>query len=552
MLRIAGAGILIMLLAGCGGDGGGAANSSANSPNAPSGSVVLAGRVTFERVPFNAVSGTGLDFARSSAAPVRGATVEIIAGSGGAILASGVTGTDGAYNLTVAPNTEVFVRVKAELARAGAPSWSFSVRDNTVSDALYALDGAVFNSGSTSVTRNLHAASGWNGSGYGAPRSAAPFSVLDAVYESFQLVLSVSPSAQFPPLQILWSPNNRPVAPVGNTAAAIQAQLAQGNIGTSFYGGGSPARLYVLGDASIDSDEFDVHVVAHEWGHYYQDVFSREDSPGGEHAANQRLDYRVAFAEGWSNAFSAMVHRNPHYRDSFVSAGAQRDFGIDVENNFTILPGAYNEASVQSVIYDFFDADNDGADRISLGFAPLHAAMSDGVRQTAALTTLYPFLRALRAAQTSQLAPIDALTMSQSMVPASDDFAVSETNDGGDSRNLPVFQNIALGQTARVCSIATNGTYNRLGNRKFLRLDLPAPTTVTIRALNGPAGSDPDLSLFSAGVLRGTANGTTSGSETLTVSGLAAGTHIIEAFEYSNTQDSPRGETCFDLQISAG
>ena len=546
MLRMLMAALAIILIGGCGG-GSGSSPPALSAAPAPVTSVTISGRVTFDKVPFGAGSDMGLDFARALAAPVRGATVEIMAGSGGTVLATGVTDAAGNYSLSVPPNTDVFVRVRAEMLRTGTPAWNFTVRDNTNFDSLYALDGSVFNSGSSASTRNLHAASGWGGSSYTAARSAAPFAVLDAVYQALQLVLTASPSQVFPELRMMWTPNNRPVTPTGN----IAAQRASGNIGTTFYDAGTPARIYVLGDVATDTDEFDQHVLAHEWGHYYQHQFSRDDSIGGAHDTNQRLDYRVAFSEGWGNAFSGMARGDPLYRDSFTMSGALRGFTINVENNASLIPGAFNEGAVQSVLYDFFDSANDGADTVSLGFAPIHAVMTTRMRTTPSLTTIYPFLSALRAGNAAQASAIDALAAGQQLASVTDDFGANELNSGGDPRNLPIFRSVSAGEIVPVCSVAANGAYNRLGNRKFLRFDLAAPGMITVRANNGPAGSDPDLALYSAGVQRGLAEGTAASAETLAVSGLAAGTYVIEVYEYSNLGSAPRGETCFDLQVTA-
>jgi hypothetical protein len=444
----------------------------------------------------------------------------------------------------------VFVRVRAEMLRSGTPAWNFTVRDNTNFDSLYALDGSVFNTGSSAITRNLHAASGWGGSSYSSARSAAPFSVLDAVYQTLQLVLSASPNQVFPELRMMWTPNNRPVTPTGN-AASVAAQRAMGNIGTTFYDAGTPARIYVLGDAGTDTDEFDQHVVAHEWGHYYQQQFSRDDSIGGAHDTNLRLDYRVAFSEGWGSAFSGMAKGDPLYRDSFTLSGVLHDFLINVDNNASLFPGAFNEGAVQSVLYDLFDSANDGADTVSLGFAPLHAAMTTRMRSSSALTTIYPVLSALRAGNAAQAGAIDALAAAQQLASVTDDFGANESNSGGDARNLPIFRSVSSGETVVVCSVSANGAYNRLGNRKFLRFDLAAPGTLTVRASNGPAGSDPDLALYSAGQQRGLAESTAASVETLVITGLAAGAYVIEVYEYSNLGGAPRGDTCFDLQVTA-
>jgi hypothetical protein len=40
--------------------------------------------------------------------------------------------------------------------------------------------------------------------------------------------------------------------------------------------------LFIYGDEDLDTDEYDDHVL-HEWGHHYEDKFSRSDSIGGEH-----------------------------------------------------------------------------------------------------------------------------------------------------------------------------------------------------------------------------------------------------------------------------
>ncbi len=548
MLRTLTVGIALLLAGGCGGGGG----SSGGPLTTPVTSVTVSGRVSFEQVPFSATLDAGLDFARSVTAPVRAATVEVIATNGGGILASGTTDSTGNYGLTVQPNIDVIVRVKAQMQRTGTPAWNFSVRDNTNFESLYALDSSVFNTGTAAVTRNLHAASGWGGGSFTGPRAAAPFSVLDAVYQAYQLVLTASPSQVFPELRMMWSGNNRPVAPTGNDAAAIAMQLAAGNIGTTFYSSGTPARIFVLGDASVDTDEFDQHVLAHEWGHYYQDQFSRDDSLGGSHDTNQRLDIRLAFSEGWGNAFSGMVKRDSRYRDSFFQANVLRDFSIDVESNTAVLPGAYSEASTQSIIYDLYDSVNEGADTISLGFQPIHTAMVSSLRTTRAFTTIYTLLSAIRAASAGQAAAIDNLSSSQAIAANAGDFATNETNNGGDARNLPVFRSVASGQTQQVCSIAANGTYNRFGNRKFLRFDLAVAGSITVRASNGPVGSDPDLVLFAAGAVRGLADSSASGAETLTVTNLTAGSYVIEVYEYSNQGNAPRGDTCFDLQVTAG
>ena len=185
----------------------------------------------------------------------------------------------------VIASEDVALRVRAEMLRVGAPGWDFRVLDNVNGDALYTLAGMTFNTGAADLTRNLHAESGWTGSGYGATRSAAPFAVLDVVYDAVQLVLSAAPDTVFPPLRLHWSAQNVPVTGTG-----------VGEIGSSKYRLG--AGIFLLGSANQDTDEYDRHVIAHEFGHYLEHRFSRSDSIGGPHTLTDQLDMRLAFGEG--------------------------------------------------------------------------------------------------------------------------------------------------------------------------------------------------------------------------------------------------------------
>ncbi len=520
-------------------------------------SVTISGTVTYDRVPFAAAPNGGLDFANAQAAPVRGATVQAVAAGGATVLASATTDAAGQYALTVPANTDLFIRVRAELVSTGTPSWSVTVRDNTAGDALYTLDGSVFNSGTAASVRNLAARSGWTaGAGYTAARSAAPFSILDAVYEAQQLVLGAEANARFPELRVFWSVNNVPCSPGANGfCGGTSAAWARGEIGTTFFSPGAPDRLYVLGAADNDTDEFDQHVIAHEWGHYYQDNFSRDDSLGGEHGPGQRLDLRVAFSEGWANAFAGMARGSPLYRDSF-GTNQGSGFRIDVEVNSNPNAGWFSEDSIQSILWDLYDLANEPGDAVSMGFAPIHDVMRGRVWTTSAFTSIYPLLEGLRVARPGDLPAIDALAAAQLIASTSSDFGVGETNAWLDPRNLPIYRPLASGQTLEVCSTNSSGVYNKLGNRRFLRIDAAAAGTATILArFNGTIGTaptDPDLVLYAAGVERARAEGSENGTEALTVTGLAPGTYVLEVYEFSNVDPSgtPRGTTCFDVSLT--
>jgi hypothetical protein len=559
-----------LLLVACGGGGEGASVSSgAGSAGGGGGgtggvgNVTISGTVTYERVGFAPGTSTGLDLANALPAPVRGASVEALAPNGQTVLATATTSATGAYSVTVPRNTDLFIRVRAELLRTGTPAWTVTVRDNTAGAAVYTLDGSVFNAGTVDSTRNLAARTGWTaGSGYTGPRAAAPFSILDAVYEAQQLVLSADANAVFPELRLFWSPNNLPCSPGANDFCnGSSAALGRGEIGTSFFTPGTPDRIFVLGAANIDTDEFDQHVIAHEWGHYYQDNFSRDDSLGGEHSTTERLDLRVAFSEGWSNAFAGMVRNDPVYRDSFDTNQA-RGFAIDVEANNNPNAGWFNEGSIQSILWDLYDSTADGVDGVSLGFGPLHAVMTGRIRTTAAFTSVYPLLEGLRLARPADTAAINALAGAQLIATHSDDFGDTETNAGLDARNLPIYRPVVGGQTVEVCSSVptADGVYNKLGNRRFLQFTAPGSGTATIRAdFNGTQGAtatDPDLVLYAAGVERARAESPANGSETLSAAVTAGTRYVLEVYEFSNLDPSAgpggraRGLSCFNVQLT--
>jgi len=298
--------------------------------------VSVSGSIDFERVPFASVVGDGLDYTRTFVAPAREIEVQLVRSSDGVALATGVTNALGQYQLVAPINTSVFVRARA-VSRPATPqvaSWNIQVRNNTNGNALYVLEGSSFYSCVVNHTRNLRATTGWGGDfagEYTGTRAAAPFAILDTSYAAAQFVIEQGDTAlQLPALNVYWSERNVPV----------DGDVAQGEIGTTGYVAGNPdvpTGIYVLGAEDNDTDEFDAHVVAHEFQHYLEDAVSRTDTVGGPHSLSERLDMRVAFSEGYANAFSAMVLADPLYRDSYGSSQGD-DFHFSVESTPSEVP----------------------------------------------------------------------------------------------------------------------------------------------------------------------------------------------------------------------
>jgi PKD repeat protein len=547
----------------------------------PPPAVTISGRISFDRVPFSVAAERGLSYPRTFEAPAREVEVELLRASSSEVLATTSTDAAGNFSLTGPGGTDVFLRAKA-LSRfvgtaARPASWDLRVLNNTNGNALYVLDGTVFNSGSADQTRNLRAATGWGGDFagvYTGVRASAPFAVLDTLYSAVQLVIAQGdPAAQLVPLEAFWSPNNRPSATFAPAA---------GDIETTQYitpGSGFPKGIYVLGAASNDTDEFDQHVIAHEFHHYLEDAVSRADSMGGTHSLDERLDPRVAFSEGFANAFSAMVLQDPAYRDSFgVAQGS--DFGFDLENGVSSVPGWYNEASIHGIVWDLYDAANEPGDTVTLGFGPIYDVLRSELRDGVPLVSLFPFIAAIKQRPGVPAAAVDARVEAERLAGTSlgivsttmDAYATTETHSGVAPLSadlvLPVYTPIALnGPAVRVCASSeltvpggaiVPGTFNKLGNRRLLRFSVPGGRTLRIRVTcpatdatcAGLPQPDPDFVLSRASEF------TVAESETPRVEELdvpaTAGDYVLEIYDYSHVDPSAgrRERTCITVTIT--
>lgn len=500
--------------------------------------VSTSGTVSFDRVPHRV--NNALDYDNIVIEPVRGAVVEIICQEDGLVVVSGETNESGEYKLSIPSDAgRVFVRVKAQMKKTGAPAWNFSLVDNTQNQALYVLDGSVFDPGVDPLIRNLHAASGWTGSAYTAVRAAAPFAILDTVYEAFNTVLQVEPNAVFPSLQLNWSKNNISVA----------GELALGQIGTSFFNG---SEIYLLGAENVDTDEYDAHVIAHEFGHYLEEQFFRSDSIGGSHSSLSFLDIRVAFSEGFGNAYSGITTGDSVYRDSDGN-GQSTGFSFDVDSNNCTVKGWFNECSVQAIIYDLYDNGAEVVDTINLGFAPLFSVLANEYKNSDAMTSVFSFIHELKENHSADASAIDVLVADQDIDAITDVYGDSEvSNNPGVTDMLPVHGVvIPNGSAVNVCSTDEFQVFNGLGVSRFLRFNMPVTGTVTIKATKTSGlGNDPDIYLYHEGQVRGIAETTTTNTETLTTSFLLSGrTYVVEVFEFANLGPGA-GTTCFDITVT--
>lgn len=511
----------------------------------PETSVSVSGLVTFDLVPNG--TGGGLDYDAIEARAVRGATVLALDASE-TPLASSSTDASGRYILELDRNISVSVRVLAELKQDGDPSWDFKVTDNTSDNAIYAMEGSLISTGNEDSTRDLHASSGWTGSSYEQARVAAPFAILNSIYDALQLVLTADPNVDFAAAELRWSVDN----------TAVSGSRSEGLIGTSFYDP-NENNMYILGDDNNDTDEYDRSVILHEWAHYFEDTLSRSDSIGGSHTLGGAYDMRVAFGEGFANAFSSIAGGTPTYSDS---AGVSQALGFEfsLEQNNVGNLGWFSENSVSKIVYDIADNIDDSNDNLSLGFTPIYEAMtSDDYVFSSAATSIYLFSEILKDSGDNAIdASIDALMQGEDIF-GTGIYGIGETNDSAANLEfiLPVYQSLSLGGTVNVCGNNGQGEYNGVDVRRFVRINIPSSGSRTITAVKtlGTGDRDPDFIVSRTGgssttvPFRQVFDSGVVDTETGEVS-LSSGEYIVEVYDFLNADDETGGgSSCFDLTI---
>lgn len=520
------------LVYGCGGGGSGGGDSTPPGGGGGGGgssgeAATISGKLTFDSVPHNS-STSGLNYNGTVQVPIRGVTVQLLEGT--TVVDTDVSDASGDYSFDAETGSSYRIRVRAELKQSSTQSWDIEVVDNTNSNAQYVLDTNTFTVSSTTETRDINAASGWGTSSYTSTRAAAPFNILDRVYVIIQKLQTVDSNLTLDPLVINWSPNNIPQS--GN--------LADGRIGTSFY---TQDQIYLLGAANTDTDEYDGHVIIHEWGHYFEDNNARSDSIGGSHGGGDRLDMRVAFGEGFGNAWSGIITDDPFYRDSFGANQAQ-GFSINVESNNVQNPGWFSEGSVQSILYDIYDGSND--DSAALGLQPIYDVLTGQQRNTDAFTSIFSFMTYLKDENASDAVALNSLLTGQNINVNVDIWGSNETDNEGQPSVIPVYNELNPGDTQNVCTISTFGGFgsgdnrNKLGNRKFVRLNINTSGSYTLRL--SPSGSqDLDGYIYRRGVLVALDDAVTSSTVNIT-NNFSAGTHVADVLSYNDA-------ACFDVSL---
>ncbi|MFY2564524.1 hypothetical protein ACN469_43460 [Corallococcus terminator] len=501
-------------------DGGGTPDAGEQpEPDAgPPVTATLSGRVTYDFVPATLTGpGSGaLAFAQTSVRPVRNATVQVRRGA--VILSTASTDGNGRYQLTYTAGTGANLTV-ATLAKTTTPS--IQVEDNTAGNAIWAVS-ATITGGATS--RDLHAGHGWTGSSYNAAqRVAAPFAILDTMYTASQAFLAVR-TVPFPPLKVNWSPNN-----IGERNSS--GDTSTGQIGTSHF---SPSEneIYVLGKEGADTDEFDDHVIAHEWGHFFESNLSRADNPGGPHTGGDVLDPRIAFGEGYGNALSAILLPDPLYVDTLWQGGRQTAFGFNMETAPSSpddpTPGVFSEFTVMRLLYDIFDASTAAEasyDQVNVGLGTLYDVLVGPQKTTPALTTIGSFIHGLKAQPGVNAAALDTLAAHYQI------GSIRSAFGEGDTRLAAMYTNVASLPYSGSGTLTGGEPSNQQQQNRYYVFN------GTGRTVNISANSSEDVAIraLQQGTEAGFADRFLSGTESFTFSSQAGRQYVLIVTGFKST-----------------
>ena len=297
----------------------------------------VTGTVTYADRPYDAEGFTG----DRPQLPARFVVVEAVRALDEVAVADTVTDATGAFELVWAAQPgDHRVRARAHVRVEG-----FEARVRGRDDgAVYAVEGPVVDDAPVTLVAGAEDA------------VAGAFNIADVTGEAFRAIAPHVPGPS-PPLDYRWSPGQ----PFG--------------CGSCYLG-----DLIQLGGGLEDTDEFDDVVILHEFGHYFVDHFSVDDSPGGTHR-DLVVAPQLAYGEGLAYFFAGMVKRSPLVMDTFIDSVRSIDMeavtlgGAPIDGATGTVDGSlsgwHREELVSGLMWDAYDDDSPAEpfDALALGTA---------------------------------------------------------------------------------------------------------------------------------------------------------------------------------------
>ena len=441
---------------------------------------LLTGVITYDRVPVS--SGSKLDFENTQILPVRKVNLSLLNDSG-SVVKSSTTDENGAYSFEITADGAYRVRAYAQTS-----SPSIAIRDNTddygatyygQSVQVMELDGP--------KEHNLHFPSGWAGTNangaYTNPRMAAPFAILDFLYGVETRILSYRDDLYFPALNVYWSDKNLP----------LTGDIVEGQIGSTHWDG---EKLYVLGKADVDTDEYDQAVLGHEWMRYFLDSFSRSDLTSSSSFGVFSSAPDIAFEQGLLLGFASWLTEADYYRDT-LSLKQQHGQAINLTQT-SLGPGWANGGMIAQLLGQLIELEG-------VGVAPLLDVLVDSLATTPICNTIFSFLFYLKHHADigdTEVASINNLGEQFAISEVTDVYGTTETHfDQLLDWILPPFVIMSAGETQKV---TLNGVdeQQRLLNSRYI-VFTGNGQTLDIKAT---ASNDVDFYLYHEGILVAYAN----------------------------------------------
>ncbi len=301
----------------------------------------VSGKVTYEDFP---VSKTGLGSSRML--PVRFAEVDVIRSEDNIVLASGSTDASGKYELTFInedlEHPGYYVQV---YARQDSETLKQQVKDYHLK--IYAFKSeTVVNEIETPEKEGMDIA-------IKKDKNSGAMNIFDVGVTCSDYARTNGGKVP-EKLEFLWE--------------------ASGITG-SYYS--SAKKRIVIKSPADNPDEYDDLVIAHEYGHFVMDIYSKDDSLGGLHYVNARDIPTRAWSEGWATYFAAAALNKSFYMDT-KTTGIHIYYSIEtlpkswpLGNEPKKLDGNVSESVVSAILWDLHDTANESSANSLDGFDDL-------------------------------------------------------------------------------------------------------------------------------------------------------------------------------------
>ncbi|MFQ5432543.1 MAG: hypothetical protein ACE5EN_08560 [Nitrospinota bacterium] len=419
------------------------------------GTSTISGKVEYEDRTFNSTGFTGI-----ANMPVRFARVQAVE-NGTTVLKETTAAADGSYTLSSFAHGAGAITVRALTDTVS--SYAATVRDSRDS-SIYAVVSADLSSSLPATLSNQNLLADVSGAG-------PAFNIFD------NMILAQEGLQQFAPATPL------------SQITAYWYSGGQSSICVTCY---TNSKIYLSG-LSSDDDSYDDTVILHELGHYAAAAYSRDDSPGGSHTLTGHYDLRLAWSEGWATFFGSLVRAvsgvsSPeYYVDTATTTWSYEIESITAYNtNVTSANtlGADNEVAVSAVLWDIYDANNEGAwDTLSMGWTEIWSIFDNDL-PTASVATFETFWDKWETtAYSGQLAPLMAAT-------GRDIRYSADTYESGAGDDTSV--------AARTVAAGTSEqhTFFPAGDKDWLKISVTNGTQYTFKTESLGDGADTLLTLY--------------------------------------------------------